>query len=96
MGSMCQRGKDRRGLDVWELRVSLGHDAKSDKYPSLTERFHGPKTNATRRPDENGAVEMGCEVLPRMRRRGFAGESGGGGVKRWTLVRSPNRPSRLG
>lgn len=40
----------------------------------------------TRRPDENGAVEMGCEVLPRMRRRGFAGESGGGGkVERWIV-----------
>lgn len=50
-----------------------------------------------RRPDENGAVEMGCEVLPRMRRRGFAGESGGGGrVERWIVKRSLNRPSRLG
>lgn len=49
MGSVSHCGKDRRGLEVWELRVSLGYDPATGKYPRLTERFHGPKVNATRR-----------------------------------------------
>src|SRR5450756_34143 len=49
MGSVSHCGKDRQGLEVWELRVSLGYDPATGKYPRLTERFHGPKTNAARR-----------------------------------------------
>src|SRR5450759_617395 len=49
MGSMVNRGKDRRGLDVWDLRVSLGYDPKTRKYPRYTGRFPGPRTNAARR-----------------------------------------------
>lgn len=48
MGSMVNRGKDRRGLDVWDLRVSLGYDPATGKYPRYTERFHGPRINARR------------------------------------------------
>ena len=49
MGSMSRRGKDRRDLDVWELRIPLGYDGKTGKYPRYTERFHGPEINAKRR-----------------------------------------------
>lgn len=62
MGSMTFRGKDRKGLDVWQLQVSLGYDAGTRTYPKHTEQFHGPKTNARRRLHdleddfENGAL----------------------------------------
>lgn len=46
---MSHRGKDRLGLDVWELRISLAYDPASRKYPRHTERFHGPEINAKRR-----------------------------------------------
>lgn len=49
MGSMVKRGQDRLGLDVWEIRVSLPFDPVTRTYPRYTERFHGPKVNATRR-----------------------------------------------
>jgi integrase len=49
MGSMIYRGKDRRGIDIWELQVSLGFDAATGTYPKITERFHGPERNARRR-----------------------------------------------
>jgi integrase len=52
MGSMTFRGKDRRGLEVWELRISLGYDVASGGYPRFTERFHGPAVNARRRLHE--------------------------------------------
>ena len=49
MGSIIYRGKDRRGLDVWQLQISLPFDPETGTYPKYTERFHGPETNAKRR-----------------------------------------------
>jgi integrase len=45
------RGRDRNGLEVWELRVSLGRipDSSPPRYDRYIERFHGGITLANRR-----------------------------------------------
>jgi len=72
-----------------ETLAALPDDRAQGKAPRR--RPHPPDV-ALPRHDDRAAPRWerrrgdGCEVLPRMRRRGFAGESGGGGrVERWIV-----------
>jgi integrase len=51
MSRPLPRGRDRNGLEVWELRVSLGRipDSNPPRYDRYIERFHGGITLANRR-----------------------------------------------